>query len=382
MVATALLLYAIRPLLPPLVIAVLLAYVLNPLVRFLTRITRISRTKAVVLIYLFFLLLLALALAIPAPNLARQIRAINIDLQDTSQAILNLIAQRRHLDFFGFSIDLVTVYQQVQGPLERIFSGVASGAFGLVRGFASTLIWLVVILVLSFYILKDADKIGRYCHSIIPPLYRQEVWLLGKEINQIWNDFLRGQLVLCLVVGLVVGTVLGIIGVPNALVLGILAGVLEFIPSLGPALAATPAVLIAFFQGSSYLPLPNFWFAILVIILYMVIQQVENNFLVPRILGGSLNLHPVVVLVGIIAGAQLAGILGIFLAAPVLASARVIIRYAYQKVLDLESVEEVTEVEEGETTPAVLTTQREALSAQSNAETPHFNEEGRGPTDF
>jgi len=127
-----------------------------------------------------------------------------------------------------------------------------------------------------------------------------------------------------------------IVGVRNALILGIIAGVLEIIPSIGPTIAAIPAVLIAYFQGSTYLSLSNGWFALLVIGLYVVIQQLENNILVPRIIGRSLNLHPLVVIIGAIAGASLAGILGMFLALPTLASLRVVGNYVYCKLLDLE----------------------------------------------
>jgi hypothetical protein len=136
--------------------------------------------------------------------------------------------------------------------------------------------------------------------------------------------------------------------VRNALILGIMAGVLEIIPNIGPTIAAIPAVLIAYFQGSTYLPLSNGWFALLVIGIYVVIQQVENNILVPRIIGRSLNLHPLVVIIGAIAGARLAGILGMFLAAPMLASLRILGNYVYCKLLDLEPFDEpVLSVAEG-----------------------------------
>jgi len=139
----------------------------------------------------------------------------------------------------------------------------------------------------------------------------------------------------------VVGVILAIVGVRNALILGIIAGVLEIIPNIGPTVAAIPAVLIAYFQGSAHLPLSNGWFALLVIGLYVVIQQLENNILVPRIIGRSLNLHPLVVIIGVIAGASLAGILGIFLAAPILASLRVVGNYVYSRLLDLEPFDEL-----------------------------------------
>jgi predicted PurR-regulated permease PerM len=199
----------------------------------------------------------------------------------------------------------------------------------------TSLVWSVFILVISFYILKDQPKISRYAYQLTPPRYRSDARLLNAEINAIWSAFLRGQLLLSLIIGIVVGITMAIVGLRNAVALGALAGALEVIPNLGPVIAAAPAVLIALFQGSTYLPLSPFWFALLVAGLYALIQQVENNYLVPRILGSRLHLHPLAIIVAIVAGANLAGVLGALLAAPTLATLRVFAAYAYRKLLDM-----------------------------------------------
>jgi phosphoglycolate phosphatase len=113
-----------------------------------------------------------------------------------------------------------------------------------------------------------------------------------------------------------------------------LAGLLEVVPNFGPVIATIPAVIIALLRGSSYLPISNFWFAVLVVGLYILIQQVENNYLVPRIMSRRLQLHPVVVFIGMLGGATLAGVVGLLLAAPTLATVRVLLRYTYAKLLD------------------------------------------------
>jgi phosphoglycolate phosphatase len=134
--------------------------------------------------------------------------------------------------------------------------------------------------------------------------------------------------------------------------MGLLAGLLEAIPTFGPVLATIPAVLVAFFRGSVYLPLSNFWFAILVLGIYTLIQQVENAYLVPRIMGRRLQLHPVIVFIGVLAGGFLAGAIGILLAAPIIATFRVVLGYIYAKLLDQEpfpqEFEEIDEVYPGE----------------------------------
>ena len=167
-----------------------------------------------------------------------------------------------------------------------------------------------------------------------PPGYTEELGRLREEINQVWKAFFRGQVVLGMVIGLVVWISMTIVGLPNAGLMGLLAGLLEVIPTFGPVLATIPALLIAFFQGSTYLPMSNFWFAVLVLGIYFVIQQTENAYLVPRIMGRRLQLHPVIVFIGVLAGGMLAGALGVLLAAPIIATIRVVLRYVYAKLLD------------------------------------------------
>jgi phosphoglycolate phosphatase len=127
-----------------------------------------------------------------------------------------------------------------------------------------------------------------------------------------------------------------ILGVRNAPVLGLISGVLEFVPAIGPVIAAIPGILIALFLGSSWLPLPNIWFAVLVGFTYVLLQQFENLYLVPRVVGRRVRLHPAVVIVGALAGLQLGGVLGVLLAAPTIASARLLLGYTYRKLFDQE----------------------------------------------
>jgi predicted PurR-regulated permease PerM len=152
---------------------------------------------------------------------------------------------------------------------------------------------------------------------------------------------------------LIIGTVTWIgnaaLGLPGAFALGVIAGIMELIPNLGPFLAAIPAVIVALIQGSTYIGVSHWIFALIIIGFYVLVQQFENTFVVPRILGDAVNLHPLVVMLGVLIGANVAGILGALLAAPVIASGREIVRYLYQKILGEEPFppeqEETEEVE-------------------------------------
>jgi predicted PurR-regulated permease PerM len=169
---------------------------------------------------------------------------------------------------------------------------------------------------------------------------------LRQQITDAWSAFLRGQLVMGVVMVVITTVVCTAVGLPYAVLMGLIAGLTEFIPNLGPIIALIPAVLVALLEGSSFLPLTNFWFAVLVTGLYMAIQQVEGNLLLPRVMGSSLNLHPLVVLIGIIVGGSLAGILGMLLAAPVLATLRIVSHYVFCRLYDRDPFAEPEEEKE------------------------------------
>jgi len=167
------------------------------------------------------------------------------------------------------------------------------------------------------------------------PGYQADAERLAKETGLIWSAYLRGQVVLGLIIFVVVWLGLTILGVRNALALGLLSGLLEFVPTIGPIIGTGVAMIVAFFQPSNPWGIANWQFALLVLGLMIIIQQIENNILVPRIVGGALDLHPIIVIVGVFMGASLAGVLGAILAAPVLATLKLLITYSWRKLFDL-----------------------------------------------
>ena len=330
-----LVLYRVRSVVAPLALTMLLAYILHPLVGLLRK-AKLSRTGATIIVYLLLIFALVAIPSIAVPPLVQQLISIDVDFAAIFESIRQLIVGYRTVEFLGFSIDLYRVFVDIQGELATLVGSLASQSVAILRGAASSALWLIFILIISFYLLKDTRQITSYLGELAPPEYQEEWSQLMEEIGEIWDSFLRGQIILSSAVGGITAVTMWIVGVKNALLLGIIAGILEIIPNLGPALAALPAVALAFFLGSEHLALSNGWFSLLVAGLYMAIQQVENNFLVPRIIGRSVNLHPVVVIVGAIGGAMIGGILGIFLAAPVLGSARILGGYLYRKFLQTD----------------------------------------------
>lgn len=322
----------ISSILPPLVITLILAYILSPIVNFLSTRLRLPRTLVVVIVYLALVATIILIPALLIPPLIAQIEGFVDDMPEIISEIGEFAQEP--LVFGDFTVELQDIYDQTSSTIEGFTSSLAGQTINLLTDLASALLWTIFVLVASFYLVKDVTIIMRWVDEVIPPAYRHDVHQLRLRIAASWNAFLRGQLILCVTMGLVVGTIMALIGLPNAWFIGLMFGVLEFIPNLGPVIATVPTVIIAFFQGSTVLNISNGWFAVLVIVVNFFLQQLENNFLVPRIMGQSLNLHPLVVLVAAIIGAHISGVLGIMLAAPAVATLRVLVEYAYYRLLD------------------------------------------------
>jgi predicted PurR-regulated permease PerM/GNAT superfamily N-acetyltransferase len=331
----ALMIYRFREILPPLMIASLLAFILNPIAGFIVERLHISRGLATGLVFLVLVAAMLGTLAAPVtavPNVVRAVRTAQFDFIRFTNDIGAFFEQP--LQVGDYSLDLSDAYQELSSMLTSFVASVAEGTLDVVLNIASGALWLLFIMITAFYLVKDADRFTEGLDSLAPPGHREDFARIRCQIADVWNRFLRGQLVMGLVMVVITTVVCTAIGLPYALVMGLIAGITEFIPNIGPIIALVPAALVALFKGSSFLPLSNFWFMVLVIGLYMVIQQVEGNVILPRILGESLNLHPLVVMIGIIIGGNMTGILGMLLAAPVLATLRVIGSYIFRRLYD------------------------------------------------
>ncbi len=352
-IAGAILFSMVRKILFPVILALLLAYLLNPLVERLMKI-RLSRALATILTYFILLIALAGGTSILVPMVVQQVSSINLDFVAIYESVRQIVADYQTITILDFSIELSAILQSLEDRLIELATGFASRSaeelveisFGVASGFVSTFVWLIFILVVSFWLIKDADKMMGSLAGLIPLDYRDDVEGLGYSVGDVWNSFFRGLLLLSLIVGVITGVTMWLAGVKNALLLGMLAGVLEVVPTFGPVIAAIPGVAVAFFQGSTHLPVANGWFALLVLGLYVMIQQAENNLLAPRIIGASVKLHPLVVLVGAIGGYSIGGILGAFLAAPVIGTSRILGEYIYKKLVEVEHIPEVPKAAE------------------------------------
>jgi len=356
------LLYQVRTLLWPLGVAFIVAYLLNPIVEALVREAKMSRNLALALIYVA---IIAALIAVPVgtiPRLLSQISAFFENLPGYLIAFGEFLSRPLVVGDFVIPLDelrLEQLYSSLSNNIINIVGSLGSSSvilFGNLATFTlSTVGWLLVILFVSFYLVKDYRQMLASIVQLAPAGHRPDMRRLIEELRWLWNDFFRGRLVLCLIVGAVTFVLAMIMELPNALVLALIAGIGEFIPNIGPTLASLPAMLVAFLQfESSWIGRATgpAWFALIVLGVYVLIQQVENNYLVPRIIGHRLNMHPMVVFIAALAGASVAGVLGILVAAPFLASMRLIFVYIYRKLNDLPPFPDMVEEESALALPA------------------------------
>lgn len=328
------LLYRFSVVLAPMALAVILAYIISPLVSRLVGDLKLSRGLATLLAYLFVLIILFTIPALVLPPLLAQVDELNLDFQRFLVALEDALA--RHYVIMGIPFDGQEVYEEVMLSLRALAEPFLGQTLGFVVEAITSLVWVIFIAVVSFYLVKDGPALREWTEKVVPPGYLSDYQRMRDEINRIWSAFFRGQIVLATVVASIF-TIGGILlGLPFALTMGVLAGLLEFLPSVGHGIWLTIASILAFFLGSTWIPIPNWAFMLILIGIHLVFQQFDLNYLIPRIIGRSVHLPPLIVILGIVTGAVLAGVLGILLAAPTIASARVIARYVYANLFDME----------------------------------------------
>jgi predicted PurR-regulated permease PerM len=343
LVFLALVVWSARTVLIPYVFGLVLAYVLSPLIRFFERgflwlserrylgfLRRVARGLAIGLVYLLVIATLVGFFSVFVPVLIDQGKA----LWDTRQTIWDYI--------YKLGEDVVAQYrllpEQVRVQVDenlnnfgeqigRILQQAVGGTAVVISYTFSLVLAILIIPFWTFYMLLDSQKLGQTFVRSIPISIREDVLKVATLIDAVFASYLRGQLVLGLIIGAVSTIFFGIAGVQFALILGVIAGIFELIPNIGPIIGAVPAILVALAQNPTL--------ALVVGIYSVVIQQIENIFITPRVLGRSVQLHPVLVMVVLVIGSELGGLIGLFLAPVTTAVLRDVFRYAYFRLEEI-----------------------------------------------
>jgi predicted PurR-regulated permease PerM len=317
----------------PVILALILAFILAPLVTLLQRKLKMHRGLAIILVYLGLFILFGAILWIVIPILLNQIQVFIKDIDIWINQALDFFAQDFQIGSYIISGDVLL--EPITNALQNFLEPMVGSTISIVGILIESIAWIVFIIIISIYLIKESKSILAWFEHLVPPYGRMDYNHILHEINIIWSAFFRGQLLLAIIVSVIITAEGLLIGLPFALLMGVFAGLLEFLPSIGHAIWLVVASLLALILGSTWLPIPNWVFLILIVSIHLVFTQFDLNYLIPKIIGRSVHLPPLVVILGILAGASLAGVLGVVLAAPTIASLRVLGGYIYARLFDL-----------------------------------------------
>jgi predicted PurR-regulated permease PerM len=336
-VALVAILYAGREVLAPFVLGIFLVFLLDPPVEWLAR-RRIGRAWAVLLVYVAVIAIVVVLVAITAAPLIAQVRKLVDELPTLWDAIRTQVIAL--LERLGVPADVVASIKDTLEHLDQLLGGIdptvvmpfLTSIFSLV----GSVVAFLIVPVWVFYVVRDRPAVTAGLEAGIPDLWRGDVRAVTAIITDVLGRWVRGQLVLGSAVGLATLAGLVLLGVlvdpiflRFSIILAVIAGFFELLPIIGPIISAIPAVIL----GATVSPLA----LVAVFLLYLAIQQLENTFLVPKIQGDAVELHPAAILFVIVLGGAVYGLLGAILAVPIAAAARDVYRHFFRRLSDHES---------------------------------------------
>ncbi|NOT06258.1 MAG: AI-2E family transporter [Anaerolineales bacterium] len=328
--------------LTPLVIALMLAYLFQPLADFIQRKLHFSWNASVAVIYVVIIVLLLGLFTLSGVGLVQQIQSLVKIIQDAITTLPEIIANVSRqvyqlgpfkLDFRA--LDLSAISSQVLGMIQPLLSQTGTLVGSVAGSAANFLGWTLFVILVSYFVLAESGGLRDSIITVDIPNYTLDFERLFRELGRVWNAFLRGQIIIFFLAVTVYSVVLSVLGVRYAISLAFLAGLARFVPYVGPAVNWIVLVLVTFFQVYKLFGLSPFYYTLLVLVTALVIDQIFDNIISPRILSDALKVHPAAVLVAAIVAANLFGIIGVVVAAPILATAALLWKYTMRKMLDL-----------------------------------------------
>jgi predicted PurR-regulated permease PerM len=314
------LLYQVRAIFPPLVLALALIFLLNPVVSWLER-RGLKRIIATIVLYLVFFTVVGVVVGAITPVLRGQFEDLG-DRVPEIQEKFESFAERVGGSFGLSRVELRTTLEDTLDRLrEQFFTGV-----GQITQFAGSAFHLVLIFVLApflaLYLLIDLPRLQNSFVNHLPPQYRDEWLLLLDRCGQAVGGFFRGQLVVAAIVGVLSALLLFLVGIPFWLPIGLLVGFFNLIPLIGPFIGGLIAVIIGAVDGGISK-------ALYAGIAMIAVQQVDNHFISPNVMGRTLRIHPVTIILALLAGGTIAGLWGMLLAVPATAVGKIVVMHYY-----------------------------------------------------
>lgn len=306
--------------------SVVVAYIFFPVITWMSTYVGGSRITAIVVFYLLVSLFVAGSVMWLVPVLTAQYQLMRQELP----LVLNRV-QQLTLTFGDINIELGAELRQVVGD---VVTSLPSRVPRLFVGFIESFLHTLAFLITAFYLLLHGRLLISRIYHLVPADHRSEVKHVMLQIHSILSGYIRGTLLLIPIMAVLTTVALWILGVRYALLIGIISGVVEILPIVGPWSAAAFAIIMALFQT----PLPfggEAWMVAAVIgAIYFGLRMFEDYVIIPAVVGPAVHLHPVLVIAAILSGAAVGGVLGLFLAIPVTAVLQYVLRWLYAKLMD------------------------------------------------
>jgi predicted PurR-regulated permease PerM len=336
----AALLIRMHTIIVPLLMAFIFSYLLHPVASFLDRSTHLSWRASVGIVFIVILFLLIGLLTLGGVGLVNQVQSLITFVQTSLNELPTIIENvavwgakfgldLSHIDLSSISTQLLSMGQNLLGRMGSFLSSAAGSAAGFLG-------WTLFVLLVSFFVLAESGGLREGILKVDLPGYSEDLRRLGQELGRIWNAFLRGQIIIFFITVAVYSVVLSILGVRYAFGLALGAGFARFIPYVGPAINWTALALVSFFQPFKLFGMEPLYYTLLVVVIAFLIDQVFDNIVSPRIMADTLRVHPAAVLVAAIIAASLLGVVGVVIAAPMLATLQLFGQYMLRKMFDLD----------------------------------------------
>jgi predicted PurR-regulated permease PerM len=325
----------------PILLAFILAYLLLPVASVVNKRTPLSWGMAVNLIYLILIIFLLSLLTWGGVGLVGQVTNLISAVQNYANQVPIFIESLSHQIYsvgpfkFNFStIDWQAIGQMILSYIEPALGQLGGLVGTLASSAASTLAWMAFIVVVSYFFLMESGGFRTRIIRVEIPGYTEDIRRLRQKLGYIWNAFLRGQIIVFISKVIAYTICMSILGVHFAIGVALIAGFASFLPYVGPAINWIVLGLVTYFQGSTPFGLSPLGYTAVAIITALVIDQVFDNLVTPRMMANALKVHPAFVLIAAIIAANLIGILGVIIAAPLLATLQLVGRYTLRKLLD------------------------------------------------
>ena len=313
----------------PFVMALIIAYLLNPLAAKLNR-RNIPAGISILLIYAFFSLLILSIFLFIVPELINNTKDLMLTLPDITTRYQNMFnSLLASIQSSNWSPDIKNaVFAEMRNGL-NFLQGYAMDILrrslaGLVET-VNTLLDTILAMIIAYYFIKDAAFFKEAALSLTPRRWRNWIVVTGREINGILSNFIQGQILTALIVGILETIGLFIVKVKYPLVLGLIGGVANIIPYFGPIIGAVPAVAVALIES----PVK----AGLTALVFFIVQQIDNSFITPKIIESRLGIHPVTTILAVLAGGEFFGIVGMLVAVPIAAILKTIVKRGIEAVV-------------------------------------------------